>query len=148
MQQQLINLNSDLHQIWSEGYDVRVCGGYLLVHHIPYVTPHKIVDYGTLVCPLTLAGPNRIGKPKDHTIHFKGETPCHYDGTPLIEIINNSKTVQLTEEIVVNHYFSSKPRSGKYSDYYEKIRTYSEILSSQAKAIDSLVTSKPHKNER
>jgi len=59
-------------------------------------------------------------------------------------ILNNSNRQQLTESIVVDHYFSSKPASGNYADYYDKVKTYSEILSAQAKVIDPTVTCKPN----
>jgi hypothetical protein len=140
MQQQLINLNPDLKRLDEDGYELEVCGGHLLVHHIPYVCPSRIVKYGTLVCVLNYSSPTIIGRPQDHTIFFTGETPCNADGSPMFAIINNSQTRNLSQDIVVNHYFSSKPTTGNYPNYYEKIRTYGEILSSQAKVIDSSVT--------
>jgi hypothetical protein len=147
MLQQLISLNPDLKQLWDDGYDLEYSGGYLLTHHIPYVTPDKQVKLGTLVCVLTLASPTRLASPGDHTIFFTGETPCNSDGSALVAIINNSNRQQLTPSILVDHYFSSKPLSGRYNNYYEKIRTYAEILCSQAKVIDSTVTTKPNKNK-
>jgi hypothetical protein len=147
MLQQLISLNPDLKQLWDEGYDLEIDGGYLLTHQIPYVTPNKQVKLGTLVCVLTLVSPKHLTPPSDHTIFFTGETPCNADGSPMTAIINNSNRQQLTQSILVNHYFSSKPLSGKYVNYYDKIRTYAEILSSQARVIDSTVTTKPNKNK-
>lgn len=143
MQQQLINLNPDLNHLQIDGYDLAVNGGYLLVRHIPYVTPAKQVDYGTLVCVMTLASPTKVSPPADHTIYFCGETPCNSSGMALDSIINNSQRQQLTTELLVTHYFSSRPISGNYPNYFEKIRTYAEILSIHAKAIDSTVTTKP-----
>ena len=144
MQQQLINHSPDLMQLQEEGYLFEISGGHLIVHHIPYVTASKEIKYGSLVCSLTLASPTRTGKPPDHTIYFCGDTPCHADGTTLCDIINNSNRQQLSESIVVNHYFSSKPKWGNYQNYYDKVRTYSEILSAQAKVIDSKVNTKPN----
>lgn len=146
MQQQLISLNPDLNRLQEEGYDIEVKGGHLVVRQIPYVTPYKNVAYGTLVCVLNYATPTKISTPPDHTIFFNGETPCNADGQPLVAIINNSNSQQLTNELLVTHYFSSKPSSGNYPNYYEKIRTYAEILSINAKAIDIQVTTKPFKN--
>ncbi len=143
MQQQLISLNADLSQLESEGYDLMVNGGYLVVRQIPYVTPAKKVSFGTLVCALTYASPSRISPPSDHTIYFCGEAPCDSNGAQLDSIINNSQRQQLTTEILVTHYFSSKPLSGNYPNYFEKIRTYAEILSIHAKMIDNTVTTKP-----
>lgn len=144
MQQQLINHSPDLLKLQEEGYQFEISGGYIIVHHIPYVTPTKEIRYGILVCALTLVTPTRTGKPPDHTIYFAGETPSHSDGTALIEIINNSSRQQLAEKIVINHYFSSKPQSGNYDNYYDKIRTYSEILCAQARVLDKRVTTKPN----
>ncbi|SDD77446.1 DUF6791 domain-containing protein [Niabella drilacis] len=143
MQQQLINLNPDLKQLWDEGYDLEICGGHLLVHRIPFVNSDKQIKYGIFVCALTLASSTRVGRPQDHTVYFCGETPCNINGVPLTAIINNSTTQRLTETITVNHYFSSKPPSGYYNNYYDKIRTYAEILSAQAKSIDGGVTARP-----
>ncbi|MFP5040446.1 DUF6791 domain-containing protein [Parasediminibacterium sp. JCM 36343] len=144
MQQQLINLNPDLKRLLDEGYEMEVIGGrYLLVHHIPYLNPAKDVKYGTLVNILTLVTPSIVGKPQDHTIYFCGETPCDIEGNALSRVINSNTKQQLTESIVADFYFSSKPSIGYYDNHYEKIRTYSEILSSQARALDSSVTYKP-----
>lgn len=143
MQQQLISLNPDLNRLQEDGYDIEIIGGYLIVRQIPYATSTKSVAYGSLVCVLTYATPTKISTPPDHTIFFCGETPCDINGQPLNAIINNCNRQQLTSEILVTHYFSSKPKTGNYQDYYEKIRTYSEILSINAKAFDSSVTTKP-----
>lgn len=147
MQQQLINLNPDLNHLQIDGYDLAVNGGYLLVRHIPYVTTAKQIDYGTLVCAMTFASPTKLSPPTDHTIYFCGETPCNSNGMALDSIINNSQRQQLTTEILVTHYFSSKPLSGNYPDYFEKIRTYAEILSIHAKTVDITVTTKPYKQK-
>ena len=147
MQQQLINLNPDLKKLQDEGYIVEIDGGggHVLVHHIPYLNSAKEIKYGTLVCTLTLSSPNRIGKPADHTIFFCGDAPHNADGTRLDAIINNSNQQRLTGKIVADHMFSSKPSSGNYINYYEKFRTYSEILQTQARIIDRNVTSRPKK---
>lgn len=141
MQQQLINLSPDLKQLTDEGFDLEIAGGqHLVVHHIPYLTANRDIKYGKFVCTLTLATPSRAGMPPDHTIYFIGELPCNADGTPLSAIINNSNRQQLTANIIVNHYFSSKPASGRYDNYYQKVRTYAEILGAQARSIDASAT--------
>lgn len=145
MPHKLINLNPDLNRLQEEGYDIEVKGGHLVVRQIPYVTPSKSVAFGTLICVLNYVSPTKISTPPDHTIFFCGETPCNANGQALDAIINNSNRQQLTGELLVTHYFSSKPLSGNYPNYYEKIRTYAEILSINAKAIDSTVTTKPFK---
>jgi len=145
MQHNLINHSPDLKKLQDEGYQIEVNGGHLLAHHIPYLNAKKEINYGTLICVLTLASPTLAGKPPDHTTYFCGEKPFNADGTELTSIILNSDTTQLAEGIIGNHYFSSKPLCGYYSNYYEKVRTYSEIVSSQAQVIDKSVTTKPNK---
>jgi len=147
MQQQLINHNPDLKRLEEEGYEMEIIGGqYLVVRHIPYVNPDKQIMYGSIVCTLTLVSPTRASC-SDHTVYFIGETPCESSGIPLFAIINNSQPQHLTAEILVNHYFSSKPPYGNYKDYHDKIRTYAEILCAQARAIDPSVTPRPKRQK-
>lgn len=132
MQQQLIDHSPDLKKLQESGFKLEVSGGqFLLVHHIPYLNPKLEIKYGTLVCVLTLASPTMTGPPHNHTAYFIGETPCDSNGNALIGIINNSNSQKLSETITVNHYFSAKPPSGNYENNFEKVRTYSLILSSQ-----------------
>lgn len=140
---QLINLSPDIKKLADEGYELELNGAYLLVRHIPYVNSKIEVKYGTIVTVLTLAGPCRTAPPQDHTVFFCGDIPCNAQGHALTSIINSSGNQQLTPSILINHFFSSKPATGKYADFYEKIRTYSEILGAQARVIDPGATSRP-----
>jgi hypothetical protein len=140
MLQQLINHSPDLKRLQDEGYELEVKGGYLLIHHIPYVTHLREVKYGILVSELSLANSQRSIKPSTHVIKFIGEYPCNADGS-IITAIQHSNQQNLGHGIVINFSFSNKPQSG-YVDYYEKVSTYSKILSSPAKNIDPLVTEK------
>lgn len=146
MQLAQISHNPDLQKLSDEGFDLEICGGHLLVHHIPYLNSQREIKYGTIVTKLTMITPTLIGPPADHTVFFKGEAPCDVDCRQLVAIINNSLTQQLSERISINHFFSSRPKSGKYEGYYDKIRTYAEILSSQARGVDDSVTYKIKKN--
>lgn len=146
MLQQLINHNSDLQRMYKEGFDLEVVGHYLKINHIPYVTANKKVRLGALVCHLNFANRHDLNPPKDHTMYFQGEIPCEASGQELTAIINNRNKNKLDEGLEVNCYFSSKPQGGKYNDYYEKVRTYAEILSAQAKSIEPNVTYKPKNN--
>lgn len=140
MLQQLINHSPDLKRLQDEGYELEVKGGYLLIHHIPYVTHLKEVKYGILVSELSLANSQRTIKPSTHVINFIGEYPCNADGS-IITAIQHSNQQNLGHGIVINFSFSNKPQSG-YADYYEKVSTYGTIISSPAKSIDALVTEK------
>lgn len=138
MLQQLINHSPDIEQLIKKGYEIEYLEGFLLVHHIPYVNNQKETKYGTLVTSLIISG-GKTQRPDDHVIHFHGDCPCDNNGIELTKIIHERNTKQLANSITVNFSFSSKPPQG-YNDYYEKISTYSTILSSFAKAIDDSVT--------
>lgn len=135
MSQQLINLNEPLKRLRDEGYEIAVSGGYVCIHHIPYVTNDCSIKYGSLVTELNLSDPNTLSNPRDHTMNFQGDAPCDKNGQILREIINNS-TPRNLGLITVNHLFSSKPKSGFYVDYYEKFITYIRIITGPAQAID------------
>ena len=145
MLQQQINLSPDLKQLRDEGYELEIKGGYVCVHHIPYVNEEKEVKFGVLICVLNLAPPSQVSRPPDHTMYFMGESPCHKDGTIITEIINSSPNQVLWEGMVGNHYFSSKPSRGYYDDYYEKFTKYIQILSVPAKSLNRSVTANIYK---
>lgn len=140
MLQQLINHSPDLKRLQDEVYELEVKGGYLLIHHIPYVTHLREIKYGILVSELSLANSQKTIKPSTHVINFIGEYPCNADGS-IITAIQHSNQQNLGHGIVINFSFSNKPQNG-YADYYEKVSTYGTIISSPAKSIDPLVTEK------
>jgi hypothetical protein len=144
MQHQLINLNPDLKRLRDEGYEIEIKGGYLCIHHIPYVNCKKQVVYGTLVTDLNLVGPKTLGEPKDHTMYFSGEAPCHKDGTQQDEFINSQQNSPLVEGVIGNYYLSSKPASGKYISYYEKITRYASLISAPAVSLSPDVTARTY----
>jgi hypothetical protein len=139
MSQRLISLSPDLKRLRDEGYEVAVRTGFLVVGHVPYVTAERQVAFGELVSELTLAG-DRTTKPSSHVAMFCGSTPCDQTGAPLTRIINSSTRSVIGDGITVDHTFSSKPATGGYADYYEKVTTYLAILGQYAGAIDSTAT--------
>ncbi|AMT87869.1 MULTISPECIES: ThiF family adenylyltransferase [Pseudomonas] len=141
MSHQLISRSPHLLSLRNEGYNLDTKEGYLLVRDVPYVNAERQVGKGVLVMALNLVA-DVAGQPSDHTAHFIGDRPCDSQGRPLEEIINNSNLNPLLPDLVVNHYFSAKPRSGNYPDYYQKVSIYVSILSGQAQAIDPSVTAK------
>jgi hypothetical protein len=80
MQQQLISLNPDLKQLRDEGYELEIIGGYVCIHHIPYVNSQKEVKYGKLITDITLITPTLADKPKDHTAFFCRGTALSFNG--------------------------------------------------------------------
>lgn len=141
MSHQLISRSPHLLSLRNEGYNLDTREGYLLIRDVPYVNAERQVVKGVLVMALNLVA-DVAGQPSDHTAHFIGDRPCDSQGRPLEEIINNSNQNPLLPDLVVNHYFSAKPRSGNYADYYEKVCIYVSILSGQAQAIDPSATAK------
>ncbi|WP_417355395.1 ThiF family adenylyltransferase [Flavobacterium sp.] len=144
MSQQLINHSPDLKRLRDEGYEIEVRGGYLLIHHIPFVNQDKQIKYGILVSTLTLSSNNRTGKPDNHVIHFIGDYPCNVDGTIITAIKHNNANTVLNHEITVNRSFSNRPAAG-YPNYYEKVKRYTDIISAPAKYIDPSVTERTFK---
>ena len=143
MSHELISHNNDLKQLWEEGYDLLIIDGHLLIQQVPYVNSVKKIKYGTIVSTLNLSGGKTL-KPETHVVYFQGEVPCKKNGQPLTSIINSSISRKLTTSIQVDHLFSSKPEGG-YPNYYEKIRTYVNIIASPAISLDKNVTAKNFK---
>jgi hypothetical protein len=131
--------STDLQRLRSEGYNLDVVEGYLVISDVPYLTDQSQVVRGKLVCPLTLSG-DVTARPGDHVMHFIGTTPHQRNGRPL-KFINSNSPVQLTSTLTATHIFSSKPDQG-YADYYEKVSAYSALLENEARAIDANVTAR------
>ena len=141
MSQQLINHSADLKRLRDEGYSIQVKGGYLVIHHIPYVNSSRQIKYGILASTLSLASNILTAKPDNHVIYFIGEQPCNKDGSRITAIEHSAHNQPLSQGLIANRSFSNKPAEG-YADYYHKVSTYAEIISAPAKSLDSNVTAK------
>lgn len=144
MQLQLINHSQDLKRLRDEGYEIEVRGGYLLIHHIPYLNQQQHLQFGILVSTLTLANSTMTATPDNHVIHFIGENPCEMDGSVISAIQHNNANNKLEEGITINRSFSNKPATG-YPDYYQKVKRYADIISAPAKYKFPDVTEKTFK---
>lgn len=131
MSQALINHNSDLQRLQNEEYEIEICDGYLLIHHIPYLNSSKEVKSGLLAMSLTLSG-NVVGKPKSHTAYFVGEQPCNIDGSFVSSLVNKAKKQALCADVVSDFFLSCHPDGHKYVGYYDKVSTYYTIIASPA----------------
>jgi hypothetical protein len=134
----LTSRSPDLRRLLDEGYDIEIRGGFLIVHHVPYVTPTKEVAFGTLVSELTLAG-EMTATPETHTIRFAGQVPSDAEGRPLQKLINSAEHADLGSGLAVDFLFSQKPTAG-YPDYYAKITAYVRMLGTPAAALDRSAT--------
>lgn len=144
MSKQILKNSPDLKRLQDEGYEVEIRGGYLLIHHIPYVNSDKQINYGILISELSLVDGTKTTKPGTHQIYFFGEFPCYQDGNPIIPLRHSSPETFLIDGIIGNHYFSNRPLDGdgKDRDYYQKVTRYAGIISAPAKSIDNSVTAK------
>lgn len=134
----LTSRSPDLRRLVEEGYDLEILAGHLVVHHVPYVTPAKVVAFGTLVSELTLAG-SMTATPETHTIRFAGQTPCDAEGRPLKKVIISNEHVELGSGITADFLFSQKSSTG-YPDYLAKINAYVRMLGTPAAALDPSAT--------
>jgi tRNA A37 threonylcarbamoyladenosine dehydratase len=141
MLQQLLSHSPDLKRLHDEGYELEVKGGYLLIHQIPYITNQREVKRGILVSELNLANSSTTRNPSTHVINFIGEFPCNNDGSIISAIQHGSNNQDIGNGIIINHSFSNKPQNG-YPNYYEKVTTYSKIISAPAKSLDATLTEK------
>lgn len=134
MSADLISRDPHLKRLLDEGFELELRELVLLVHSVPYVRRDMSLGRGTLVCTLSLNTEGLTSAPQtDHTMWFSGETPCHRDGTPMMNIINNSQEATVGPNIKVRHYFSSKPEAtGQYANIYDKVVTYEAHLGAAA----------------
>lgn len=144
MQHLQINRSPDLKRLRDEGFEIEVKGGYLIVHHIPYVNSNREVKLGKLITSLSLNNDVTI-RPDNHVINFMGEYPCNNDGSFITAIQHSAQlNEQLFDSIVINFSFSNKPPNG-YNNYYDKVVRYAEIISAPAKSIDKTTTANTFK---
>ncbi|BEV05022.1 ThiF family adenylyltransferase [Chryseobacterium gambrini] len=139
MSQQLINHNTDIHTLQNEGYEVEIKGGYICIHHIPYVNFEKEIKYGTLFSPYqTVPGSDVIAKPSDHVMHFIGEKPCHTDGKPILAIEYQNRQI-LSKDFIADFSFSNKPKNA-FENFYDKFTSYIRVISYEAISLDETGT--------
>jgi hypothetical protein len=124
---------ADVQRLLDEGYEVDQQHGYLLVHSVPYVTPAKTVELGTLISAYA-----DEGKPADHTVWFRGETPCSMAGNPLNLVIIESQKQVLFDRFEITHRFSNKKTDVPDfpADYFVKIEHYVSLLEAHARALE------------
>lgn len=138
----LVRNSGDLQRLVDDGYTVRILNGYLVIDDIPYVDATQAVQWGSLLCPLDLAGEQTV-KPTNHVMAFVGTAPCSKDGSEISPgFANPALTYNWTAgpELTPSIGFSQKPRPEGYIDFYEKVTTYAAILIGPAQAIDPDVT--------
>lgn len=140
MSPSLVARSADLARLRDEGYEIEVRENHLLVHHVPYVTPAKEVAYGTLVSTLALNDDATL-PPDTHIISFIGERPSKADGSEIPNLLHQQGPIPVTAKITADFSFSNKPDVG-FTDYYEKMTSYLNILLGYALQLEPGVTAK------
>ena len=138
-----INLSPDLKALADDGYDVDIVSDHLVIRDMPYVNAKRQVKRGVLVSTLDLAG-DVTTRPSTHVAMFAGEYPCDRNGCEIAKIKCGDERQVISDRLVVDHSFSSKPAGG-YKDYRHKMTTYVAIISSHAEAIDPSATARPRR---
>lgn len=138
----LISLNPDLQHLQQEGFVMEERGGWLIIHHIPYLNNEHLIREGTLLMPLCTSG-NRTTRPNDHTAYWVGGRPCDINANPLPSLVNSAVNKPICSGFTANFYFSCHaekeefPPQGDYPDYYEKVKHYFDIIAAPALNLDS-----------
>ena len=138
-----ISRSPDLRALANDGYDIDIVSGHLVVRDVPYVSADGQVKRGILVSTLDLAG-DVTTRPRTHVVMFGGEYPCDRSGRGLTKIKCGTERKVISDGLVVDHSFSSKPVDG-YGDYHHKMTTYAAIISGPAEAIDPSATPRPRR---
>jgi hypothetical protein len=147
MYAELINRSQDLTRLRNEGYALEIRDNFLLLHEIPYVDENRQIKFGILVSDLSsMAGDQTTSPIQQHVAYFIGDYPCDSNGAKIMGFHNPSAAQQISQNILVNHTFSAKPKDpDNYIDYYEKMINYVNIISPHAKLLDPDVTAQPFK---
>lgn len=136
MSQELICHNPELQRLQSEGFDIEVRDGLLIVHHIPYLNNKIEMLSGTLIMPLATSGINVV-KPHNHTAYWIGEIPCNADGTGIPSLIHSATHHEFGGGLVSDYYLSCYPDATKgYNNYYDKVIIYFNTISAAAQNYD------------
>ena len=146
MSQQLINRSIDLRRLVSEGYAVRISSGHLLVEEIPYLDQNGIIRRGVFACPLDATAEQTV-PPRNHVMSFSGGQPHDRYGNPLASLGKTSPHCTSIGSIPFHRGFSNKLQNENgghrnYVDFYEKVRTYEDIILGEVHAKDRSATAR------
>lgn len=132
MSQELICHNPELQRLQSEGFEIEVRGGLLIVHHIPYLNCKTEMLSGTLAMVLNTSG-NTVVRPHDHTAYWIGQQPCNSDGSIIPSLVNGPRRNNLGSGLISDYYLSCYPDSTSgYRNYYDKVMVYFNTISAAA----------------
>lgn len=145
MSQTPVSRSPDLSRLRADGYNVEFSKpAHLVVRDVPYVNSRKEVARGILVTELDMAG-GVTAQPQNHVAFFMGGCPLMADGSPLLGATPTPP--QQVGGIDIDCQLSRRPKNPdgsyrNYVDYYEKIRSYVDIVTGQAQALDRDATAR------
>ena len=135
MFQKLVSHNDDLRRLVEKGYAVAFDSNHLVVRDVPYLDAGRQLQVGAIVTKLEFIDQERVTQ-TDHQVFFAGSTPCEIDGTPIPNLGGGATRLTLSEasnDVIVERSFSNKPkRTGRFTDFFEKIESYVAIISGPA----------------
>lgn len=136
--------SADLQQLQNDGYEIEVRAGNLLIGHVPFRNAEGAVAYGTLVCPLDLAGDVTV-QPSDHVVRLSGGVPYDEDGNKWMSIIADESPMAVAG-LTTSATLSQKPLEDdrKFRDHHHKMTTYVGILAGPARRIDPEATAQTY----
>lgn len=121
-----------VRRLLAAGYDLVLQHGHLLVRRIPYLAPEGLRRDGILALPINDSSGAITDVIGDHTIWFAGAEPRDNRGTALGGV--NRRDVGGGQN--VDYMLSFKPPGGSYDNLYDKVRSYSRILTFAAQSVD------------
>lgn len=131
MSHQLISLNPDLAKLQAEGFDLEVRGGYLLVHHVPFLGKDGNLQFGVLRVDLRLSG-SQVLPPANHPAYWCGERPCLESGEFVPSLWNRDERINLGDGLFTTSFLSLYPDNGMYPSYYAKVMNYYNTIAGPA----------------
>ncbi len=139
MFQKLVSHNSDLKRLVEKKYAVAFDSKHLIIRDIPYLDQNKELQIGAIVAKLEFIDEVRVQQ-DDHQIFFAGGIPHETDGTPIANLASsreaNLPLSELSSDVVVQRRFSHKlKKTNGYTDFFEKIETYTAVISGPAMAL-------------
>lgn len=128
---ELANHNDDVRRLLDKGYALRVDGSHLVIRDIPYLDSNGGVNTGAIVTNLVFIDRFRV-KQDDHQIYFAGSVPHGLNGQPIPNLAGGPLSIPLSKtDVVVERSFSNKPKDG-FTDFFEKIEHYVQVISGPA----------------
>ncbi len=135
MFQKLVSHNDDIRRLVEKGYAVAFDSNCLVVRDIPYLDNGLMLQWGAIVTKLVLTDLEHVVQ-DDHQIFFAGAAPYGLDGNLIPNLAGGPTQIILSNasaDVVVQRSFSNKPTaSGRFSNFFEKIESYTNIISGPA----------------